>query len=193
MNDSLGESLNLIKSAFEQLGIRYLVGGSLASSARGIWRSTLDVDLVAAIHPAHASALVETLGPGWYADAEMISQAIRVGRSFNIIHIGSAQKIDVFPATEVFHETELERATVAPVGPAGVPCPVATAEDILLAKLRWYRAGGEVSDRQWNDITGLIATNAALDFAYTRTWAARLGVEDLLDRAIADVERDQPL
>jgi hypothetical protein len=193
MTDPLGESLNLIKSAFERLGIRYLVGGSLASSARGIWRSTLDVDLVAAIHPAHASALVETLGPAWYADAEMISHAIRAGRSFNIIHIGSAQKIDVFPATEVFHETELERATVAPVGLAGVPCPVATAEDILLSKLKWYRAGGEVSDRQWNDITGLIATNAALDFDYTRTWAARLRVEDLLDRAIADVKSDQPL
>ena len=193
MTDSLGESLKLIQSAFERLGIRYIVGGSLASSARGIWRSTLDVDLVAAIHPAQARALVEALGPAWYADADMIRHSIQAGRSFNIIHIGSAQKVDVFPATEAFHETQLERATMAPVGMAGVPCPVATAEDILLAKLQWYRAGGEVSDRQWNDITGILATNAALDFDYTRTWAARLGVEDLLVRAIDDVKRDQAL
>jgi hypothetical protein len=193
MSDSVGESLKLIKSAFERLGIRYVVGGSLASSARGIWRSTLDVDLVAAIHPAQAGALVKALGADWYADADMIRHAIQAGRSFNIIHIGFAQKVDVFPATGAFHDTQLDRATIAPVGLDGVPCPVATAEDILLAKLRWYRDGGEVSDRQWNDITGLIATNAALDFDYTRTWAARLRVEDLLDRAIADVERDQPL
>jgi hypothetical protein len=101
--------------------------------------------------------------------------------------------VDIFPATEGFHEKQLDRATVMHLGLDEVPCSVATAEDILLAKLRWYRDGGEVSDRQWNDITGLIATNAALDFDYTRTWAARLRVEDLLDQAIADVERDQPL
>jgi hypothetical protein len=66
---------------------------------------------------------------------------------------------------------------------------VTTAEDILLAKLRWYRDGGEVSDRQWSDIGGLIATNAAMDWEYVNLWAARLHVTDLLARARAEAER----
>jgi hypothetical protein len=188
--DPLTESLSLIKAALERLGIRYVVGGSVASSTRGIWRSTLDVDLVAAIKAAQADALAEALGPEWYADSEVIRRAIREGRSFNVIYIRSAQKVDIFPATEEFHEAQLERATVIPLGTGGIPCPVATSEDILLAKLQWYRMGGEVSERQWSDIAGILAVAPDLDATYLHTWAARLGVEDLLDKAVAESKRD---
>jgi hypothetical protein len=71
--------------------------------------------------------------------------------------------------------------------------PVASAEDILLAKLQWYRMGSEVSERQWTDIAGILAVAPDLDAAYLRTWAARLGVADLLDKAVAASTRDQPL
>jgi hypothetical protein len=188
--DPLTESLSLIKAALERLGIRYVVGGSVASSARGIWRSTLDVDLVVAIKAAQADALAEALGPEWYADSEMIRRAIQAGRSFNVIYIRYAQKVDIFPATEEFHAAQLERATVIPLGAGGIPCPVASAEDILLAKLRWYRMGCEVSERQWSDIAGILAVNSELDATYLRTWAARLGVEDLLDKAVAESKLD---
>lgn len=69
----------------------------------------------------------------------------------------------------------------------GVP-PVrfATAEDILLAKLDWYRAGGETSDRQWSDILGILAANPSLDLVYARNWAQQLGVDYLLARALAE-------
>jgi hypothetical protein len=67
---------------------------------------------------------------------------------------------------------------------------VATSEDILLAKLQWYRRGGEVSERQWSDIAGILAVALELDAAYLRTWAARLGVEDLLDKAVAESKRE---
>jgi hypothetical protein len=70
------------------------------------------------------------------------------------------------------------------------PCRVTTAEDILLAKLAWYRSGGEVSDRQWNDIVGLLTANISLDSAYLQHWAARLGVTDLLEKAQADAALD---
>ena len=190
MTDPFAEALNLIASVFGRLGIRYAIGGSLASSTRGIWRSTMYLDLIASIAPAHVDRLVEVLGPAWYADADMIRESIGSGRPFNVIHIASAQKIDIFPATEAFHNAQLDRASPAKVGSEGVLCPVTTAEDILLAKLRWYRAGGEVSDRQWGDVTGILATNPNFDFTYARSWAARLEVEDLLDRAIADIARD---
>jgi hypothetical protein len=122
----------------------------------------------------------------------MAERSARDGRAFNLIHIATAQKVDIFPATNHFHSTQMERATIIPVFPFenAMRFPVASPEDVLLAKLQWYRAGGEVSDRQWGDITGLLATNPDLDFDYVRSWAPRLQVEDLLRRAIADVSRD---
>jgi hypothetical protein len=191
--DPLSETLSLITAAFDRLNIRYAVGGSMASSVRGVWRSTLDVDLVAAIPSTGVAAFVRELGSGWYADAETIRSAIESGRSFNVIYMRKVMKVDIFPATEEFHQKQLERATLVPLGLGQVPCAVATAEDILLAKLRWYRDGGQVSDRQWSDIVGIISNNLTFDWDYLKQWAARLQVEDLLTRGIADANRDQVL
>jgi hypothetical protein len=70
--------------------------------------------------------------------------------------------------------------------------PVASAEDTVLAKLEWFRAGGEVSDRQWTDVVGVLkAKGPELDEAYLRRWAASLGIGELLDRALAEREGRQ--
>jgi hypothetical protein len=56
----------------------------------------------------------------------------------------------------------------------------ASAEDTILAKLVWYRSGGEVSERQWRDVLGVIrATDDQLDRNYVRRWAEALDVLDL--------------
>jgi hypothetical protein len=189
MMDPLAEGLNELTSALTSLGIRFLVSGSLASSAHGVVRATRDGDLVALIFPPQVRLLAKALGPGWYADPEMMEQALRARRAFNLIHIGSAMKFDVFPALTDFHDSELERATPTPLRIEGAkPCPVATAEDSLLSKLQWYRQGGEVSDQQWNDIVGIVVQNPSLDWEYVNLWAARLGVTDLLEKAQADAQ-----
>jgi hypothetical protein len=190
MMDPLAQGLNELTSALTALGIRFLVSGSLASSAHGVVRGTMDGDLVALVFPSHAKLLAKALGPGWYADPEMIELAIRDRRAFNLIHIGSAMKFDIFPALTDFHDSELERATPTPLRIEGAAlCPVATPEDSLLSKLQWYREGGEVSDHQWNDIVGILTQNPGLDWAYVNSWATRLHVADLLDRARADAEQ----
>jgi hypothetical protein len=188
--DSLSATLKLITSALERLQIRYFVGGSVASSVRGVWRTTLDVDLIAAIRPEQADSLVKALGPAWYADVDEIRSSIDTRRAFNLIHLQNALKVDVFPAGEDFHAAQLERATVVAIGPDQVRCPVATAEDSLLAKLRWYRDGGNVSDQQWTDVLTLIRNNSVMDLSYLQHWAARLGVTDLLEKAQADAALD---
>jgi hypothetical protein len=186
MNDPMGAALAELTTVLERLKIRYAVGGSLASSAHGAYRATADGDLIAAISPQQARALARTLGKTWYADEEMIERALQARRAFNLIHMGSAMKFDIFPAITEFHLTQLERATITPVVQGSVRCSVTTAEDILLAKLRWYADGGEVSDRQWNDIVGLVTTNPEMDAEYVNLWASRLGVTALLERARAD-------
>ena len=187
MTDPLALALSQLKPVLVRLGIRYIVVGSLASSAHGVYRATADGDLLADLAPGHASVLASALGRDWYADAAMIESAIRARRSFNLIHIPTSQKIDIFPAISGFHTSQMHRATPIAVFQEhpSIELPVASAEDVVLAKLQWYRAGGEISDRQWSDLTGVIATNPDLDLAYTRAWAARLGVEDLLEKALA--------
>ena len=169
-------TLNRLAAAFDELHVRYLIGGSVASGLHGIGRTTFDVDIVARITPRQADQLAATLGKEWYVDTETARTGIESGRSFNIIHMKSGDKFDIFPAAGPFQQEQLTRAVTAPVEIGGeiANCPIATAEDILLAKLQWYQAGGEVSDRQWSDILGIIAKTVDLDLEYTRRWASEL-------------------
>ncbi len=188
METSSPNALSQLKTALERLNLPFVIGGSVASSSHGIARSTLDVDLVVAIGVNKADALAMALGRDWYADPEYIRDSLRLGRSFNLVHLPTSRKFDLFPAVEEFHACQLERAEKRNVDYDGesVLCPVATAEDILLAKLRWYRDGGQVSERQWTDIHGILAINPDLDFTYVNHWAARLRVADLLARALSE-------
>ena len=62
---------------------------------------------------------------------------------------------------------------------------VASPEDILLAKLEWYRMGGEVSERQWRDVIGVLRVQAGvLDVDYLQRMARELEVADLLEQAL---------
>jgi hypothetical protein len=192
MTNPLAGTLRQLASALDAIGIPYLIGGSMASSVRGIPRATFDVDVVARISQLQVERFAKALGAGWYADPDQMRSAIAAGRAFNVIDVETGNKVDIFPATQEFHHAQLQRATraILPFLEDPASYPVASAEDILLAKLEWYRAGGEVSDRQWNDIGGLLATNQDLNFEYVNDWAARLRVDDLLAKAMADVAAD---
>jgi len=131
---------------------------------------------------------VEALGRDWYADAAQMREAIAAGRAFNLIYISFSQKADVFPAKDDFCAAQLEHATrlpIAALGP-GAEYPVASAEDIVLSKLQWYKAGGETAERQWADVVRVIRATPDMDWAYVESWAARLGVDTLLSRAKAE-------
>ncbi|NWF83845.1 MAG: hypothetical protein HXY18_08465 [Bryobacteraceae bacterium] len=73
---------------------------------------------------------------------------------------------------------ELEwRRIVAVSGLAEELVPVVTAEDIILARLRWYRQGGDISAQQWRDIVGVLRGDAGLpEGEYNERWAVSLGL-----------------
>jgi hypothetical protein len=179
----------LVTHTFEQIGIPYAVGGSLASSLHGVMRSTLDVDIVADMRLEHIPALVAALSKEFYADDEMMKDAIHHRSSFNLIHYETAFKVDVFiRKLRAFDQMQLERRkksviTTDPEESVYVVSP----EDIILSKLEWYRMGGETSDRQWRDILGVLKTRAGeLDLDYLREWAKELKVPGLLDRVLKE-------
>jgi hypothetical protein len=166
-----------------------VVVGSLASSARAFPRTTNDADIVADLKGEHADPLVAALGTDFYIDPAAVERAISGYRSFNAIHGGSGFKVDIFvPPPDGFGRQQLARRSREHLDPAGALAVfVATAEDVVIAKLDWYRASGGQSDRQWQDLVGVIKVQApAIDRAYLRQWAARLDLSDLLDRALAE-------
>lgn len=176
----------LVTDALESLGVLYTLGGSMASSLHGEPRFTRDADLLADLRPEQAAPLVDRLKDAFYIDLEAVLGAIRRKRSFNLIHLATAFKVDVFVSpNRPFERARLARREEAS-GP-GYRMYVSTAEDIALAKLEWYREGGETSDRQWRDILAILAIQGErLDVEYLRTWASSLGVEDLLERALSE-------
>jgi hypothetical protein len=172
-------------AALAAVKVRYLIGGSVASSSVGIPRATLDIDVLVELDGTQLTLLAAELGGQWYLDVEFAANALAHGRAFNAIHMPSGFKFDLFPAHTAFHQAELERAETRhlKIDNAIVACLLATAEDMILAKLHWYREGGEQSDRQWSDVVGMLATIKSPDWDHLRRWAKDLGVQDLLQSA----------
>jgi hypothetical protein len=179
-----------VVAALEALNVAYYVGGSLASSTHGTPRSTLDVDLVADLRPEHVEGFLRSLAAGYYLDEARIRHAVAHRRSFNLIHLATMFKVDVFVSKDrPFDRSALARAELHPLGlsPAAGLVRVASPEDTVLAKLEWYRAGAETSERQWSDILGVLRTKRdALDRRYLDRQAEALAVSDLLDRALRE-------
>ncbi len=172
------------------LGVRHYVGGSIASSAHGVPRASIDADVVAELAPAHASALAVTLRGAYYVSEERVRDAIARRASFNVIHLETMVKVDVFVSRDrPFDRQALDRARAATLE-GGNELPVSSPEDTVLAKLEWFRRGGEVSERQWTDVTGVLRAAGVLDESYLRHWALELGVADLLSRALDEALRN---
>ena len=149
----------------------------------------MDLDLVVDLRENHIPQLVSELRADFYADPEMMSDALKRGRSFNLIHLATSYKIDIFPlgrdeySREAFQRRRYAQ-TAAP-GEEPVECALASLEDVVLSKLRWYKEGGEVSETQWRDLRGILRVSGArFDREYLRLWASRLGVADLLERLL---------
>ena len=178
-----------VTNVLEQLRVPYLIGGSLASTLYGMVRTTQDSDIIAEMRSEHAGPFVSSLQNEFYIDAEMIVDSIQNHSSFNIIHRDTMFKVDVFiPHPSPFQQSQFARAQRQTFSlEREISAKFASPEDTILSKLEWYRMGGEVSERQWRDILGVLKIRAGeLDLKYLRRWAQELKVVDILEHAIEE-------
>jgi hypothetical protein len=181
-----------VTRVLEELGVLYLVGGSIVSSVYGEPRTTFDADLVADLQPRHVQPFSAALSADFYIEPERIADAIRRRASFNIVHHRTGVKVDIFILKDdpLAWQEMMRRRKVAPM-PDLDELPMATPEDIILQKLHWYQMGNGISDQQWRDVQGVLKVQRKrLDFGYLREWAPHLGVEDLLRQAYEDAGID---
>jgi hypothetical protein len=173
-----------VAAVLDELGIEYTLGGSLASSLHGEPRATNHVGFAVRLEEHHVPRLVERLGPDFVIDPEGLRDAIRRGRSYAVYFLPLVLKVDFFiRGAAPLDRSEFARRLRVRLGDRE-SLYTATPEDSVLRKLLWFREGGEVSDRQWRDVLGILRISGpGLDSAYLERWADQLGVRDLLQRA----------
>jgi hypothetical protein len=174
---SLDDILGRIVAALDSAGIAYMLTGSLASAHHGQPRSTQDIDIVITPTEEQLAAFLQLLDPQqYYVSQQAAFDAVRKHFQFNVIDFQTGWKIDfIVRKPRAFSRAEFDRRTSDKL--FGMDVAIATAEDVVLAKLEWSKLGQ--SDRQLEDAAGVLrARGEELDNAYLAHWVAELGVEE---------------
>ncbi len=153
-----------------------MLTGSFASAHYGAPRSTLDIDFVIAANPAQLRTFVQSLPSGeYYSDLDAALEAHRRQSLFNVIDLATGWKIDlIIRKSRAFSQEEFSRRQLVTV--QGLPLFVASAEDVLIAKLEWSKLA--TSQRQIEDVAAILRLRwEALDRTYLEKWIPDLGLK----------------
>lgn len=189
-NEAFSATLQVTR-LLEEMKVPYVIGGSVASTVHGLVRTTMDVDIIADLQAAHVEPFSNALSEQFYLDEASVRLAIAGKTSFNLIHLKTMVKVDIFlPKAREFDRQQLARRVAERVHPESDDTLwILTPEDVILAKLDWFRQGGNVSERQWRDVLGVIKTQGGrLDRQYLLDGAAQLKMSDLLARALLEAD-----
>ena len=192
-NQGLVEALVPVAKVLQSLGVRFFIGGSIASSFHGAARSTMDVDLVADLKSENIEPFIGRLNiDEYYVSRAAIEDAINRKSCFNVIHLATSFKVDIFILKKrEFDISSMNRAIPGKVDlHSGFEVPIASPEDTILSKLEWYRLGNEVSERQWDDVVRVMKIlGDTADQEYLERNAAELGVSALLQKLLRELAK----
>ncbi|MBZ5615551.1 MAG: hypothetical protein LAO23_16200 [Acidobacteriia bacterium] len=170
---SVSEVFQRISSALDQSGIGYMLTGSFASAHYGAPRSTQDIDLVIEATPAQLRKFIEALPSSeYYADWDTALEAYNRQSMFNVIDLATGWKIDlIIRKSRAFSLEEFRRRQRVTLH--NVPLFVASAEDVVLAKLEWAKLAQ--SQRQIEDAAAILRVRwGAMDHSYLEKWITEL-------------------
>jgi len=159
--------------------VPFMLTGSVGAFAYGEPRLTNDMDVVVDLSPAKVDGLArEFSSKGYYFPprAAVLAEILRRGQ-FNILHVESGSKVDlIIHKGTPFAHTEFARKLLLPFSPE-FDSPTATAEDIIISKLDYFRRGG--SQKHLSDILGILRVSGeTLNLSYLATWVGRLDLNN---------------
>ena len=170
----------------QALGVSYVVGGSYASSIHGEPRATRDCDFLIELTSDNTVALIEAFEDEFYVSRAAVEEALELRRSFNLIHLKSGFKLDMFVSQGRDYDRErIKRGLEIRID--GQVINVSSAEDTIVSKLEWYQLSP--TDQQWRDVLGVfLVQGESLDLGYLRFWSRELGLTGLLEKAFKETE-----
>jgi hypothetical protein len=174
--DEAEEALRRFVDAMERAGVAYMLTGSFASGYYSRGRATQDIDFVVNASREQLQRLLDELpSTEFYVDAATAMEALKQRTQFNAIDRVTAYKADfIIQKLDDFNDEEFQRRVPAVI--SGVSVSVATAEDVIIAKLEWAKLGE--SELQIRDVAEILKVRGPrLDFDYIIGWVERLGLE----------------
>ncbi len=185
-NNDLTAALGPVDQALRQLRVAYYVGGSIASSYHGAARSTMDVDIVCELRREHVETFIKLLGDQFYCSSSAIVSAIDRQSCFNLIHLETSFKVDVF----ILRGRPFDRESMLRAKVGCCPRRQNSQPQSLLRKTSSLPSSNGTSywrnsERQWNDVSRLVEIlGPKLDLDYLTSASLSVGVNELLQRLL---------
>lgn len=184
----------LVIEKLETINVPSVLGGSLASSVVGEPRTTVDVDIAIDAGAERFEAFAAEFEQDFYVPVEAARDSFDRNDSFNILHLSSGFKVDLFVLGDgILDRLQIGRRVRLDLGPDTGSLWVTSSPDVVLRKLSWYEAGNRTSDRQWRDVLGVLtAQSDHLDLVDLLETARSVGLEDLATAAITEAGLPSP-
>ncbi|MDP4790772.1 MAG: hypothetical protein NWR99_02735 [Verrucomicrobiales bacterium] len=176
------DAVALLLDLLGELDIEYMVVGSFSSNRYGVPRATKDADLVLKVVASEREKLFSKLPTTFEIDPQVTFETI-TGTWRQIIEIPSIPfTIELFELSDDPHDQSrfARRKTLTLLSrQASIP----TAEDVIVQKLRWSKAGKRSKD--FDDCVAVMAVQgeAKLDWPYIEKWCTLHGTMEILAQA----------
>lgn len=176
--------LLLVVKTLNQLGLKYMLTGAYAVSFYGRPRTTHDIDLKITLDYSDTSKIYDTFKDIFYVNEDMIKNAIRHQRMFNLLHNETQTKVDFWLVKDTeFDQERFKRKTKIII--KNTPAYISTPEDLILIKFIWYKESN--LQKHYEDAKGIFEIQSELDISYIRKWAKRLSIEDIVEDMLKQI------
>lgn len=174
--------ISLIRT-LEKTSIPYMIVGSFSSNFYGIPRSTMDADLVLKIDSEDWGKLCSMLPAHLEWEQQSSFEMISSTRKELIKVKDSSFEIELFHLSNDEHDTArfTRRQKVEVL--KGVSAYLPQAEDVIIQKLRWSKAG--MRSKDFADVVAILQVQEPniLDWNYIEGWCAKHQTLELLAKA----------